>query len=142
VLVYWVLVPYLQGEPMEASGQREPMRVEQVEPVSDEQGVREPVSDEQGVREPGEGGFEAVLVHRATPENILANSTYIENPLTSDNPDAILIVTQNWNPGGSGGTYNDHPVGVWYDADRGQWAVFNQDVEPMAEDAAFNVAVK
>lgn len=110
MLVYWVLVPYLQGEPMEASGQREPMRVEQVEPVS----------DEQGVRESGEGGFEAVLVHRATPENILANSTYIENPLTSDNPDAILIVTQNWNPGGSGGTYNDHPVGVWYDADRGQ----------------------
>lgn len=110
VLVYWVLVPYLQGEPMEASGQRESMRVEQVEPVS----------DEQGVRESGEGGFEAVLVHRATPENILANSTYIKNPLTSDNPDAILIVTQNWNPGGSGGTYNDHPVGVWYDADRGQ----------------------
>ena len=27
-------------------------------------------------------------------------------------PNVILYVTQNWNPGGSGGTYNDDPIGV------------------------------
>src|SRR5918997_4421723 len=69
---------------------------------------------------PPRGGivFDAVFVHRATSENVSANSTYIDNPLTNGNPDAILYVTQNWNPGGGGGTYNNHPVGVWYDAGR------------------------
>lgn len=86
--------------------------------------------------------FQEVFVHRATPENISSNSTYIDDPLTNENPEAVLIVTQNWNPGGEGGTYNDHAVGVWYDSSRQQWAIFNQDREPMTEEAAFNVAVR
>lgn len=84
---------------------------------------------------------QTVLVHRATPENTSANSTYLDQPSTDGNPDAVLFVTQSWNPGGEGGVYNDHPVGVWYDAGREQWAVFNQDREAMPEGAAFNVMV-
>ena len=82
----------------------------------------------------------SIFVHRATPENISANSTYLDNPLINSNPNAVLYVTQNWNPGGSeGGTYNDHPVGVWYDTNREKWAVFNQDRAAMPDGAAFNV---
>ena len=90
----------------------------------------------------GAGGpVEAAFVHRATPENVSDNSTYIDDPRTNGNPGAVLSVTQNWNPGGGGGTYNDHPVGVWYDAGRQKWAIFNQDRAAMPEGAAFNVAV-
>ena len=97
-------------------------------------------SDESGS---GSGGtdFDAVFVHRATAENISADNTYLDSDVINDNPDAILYVTPNWNPGGEGDTYNDHPVGVWYDEDAGRWAIFNQNREAMPEGAAFNVAV-
>lgn len=91
----------------------------------------------------GSGGaaFDAVFVHRSTAENVSANSTYLESDVINDNPDAIVYVTQSWNPDGGDGIYNDHPVGVWYDEGRGRWAIFNQDREAMPEGAAFNVAV-
>ena len=85
--------------------------------------------------------LETVFIHHATPENISANSTYLDTPLTDGNPNAVLMVTHNWNPGGSSGKYNDHPIGVWYDPDRGKWAIFNQDLAAMAVGADFNVAV-
>ncbi len=131
VLISSVLVPYLQGEPAESSNQGEAMQGNQDEPVQRNQG--EPAPDEVA--------FDAVFVHRATPENITFNSTYLDNPLTNGDPDVILYATQNWNPGGSGGTYNNHPIGVWYDGSRERWAIFNQDREKMPDGAAFNVAV-
>ncbi len=93
---------------------------------------------------PGENGSEpidSVFVHRATTESISSNSTYLDNRLINDNPDAILSVTQNWNPEGDDGIYNDHPVGVWYDDPTGRWAIFNEDRASMPEGAAFNVVV-
>ncbi len=82
-----------------------------------------------------------MFVHRATPENTSANSTYLDDPLADGNPSAVLHVTQNWNPGDGDGVYNDHPVGVWYDTAREKWAVFNQDRAPIPDGAAFNVIV-
>jgi uncharacterized membrane protein len=89
----------------------------------------------------GAVGFDAAFVHTSTDDNISANSTYLDHPLLNGNPDAVVYVTQNWNPSGSGGTYNDHPVGVWYDVSRKKWAVFNQDRAEMPRDTSFNVAV-
>lgn len=83
----------------------------------------------------------SVFVHRATSENVSANSSYIDDPSTNDNPDAVLTVTQNWNPGGDDGTYNAHPIGVWYDASAEKWAIANEDRAAMPEGAAFNVVV-
>ena len=80
------------------------------------------------------------IVHRAAPGNTTGNSTYIDNPLTNDHPDVGLSITSNWNPGGGGGTYNDHPVGVRYDDKRGKWAIYNKDRSAMPDGAAFNVA--
>ncbi len=86
-----------------------------------------------------EGG--AAFVHRATAENTVGDGTYLDDPLTDADPDAPPSVAQNWNPGGVGGTYNDHPVGVRYDADVRQWVIFNEDGEEVPEGAAFNVTV-
>ena len=86
------------------------------------------------------GGPEKIL-HRAESRNIDENSTYLDDPLVNGKPGAILSVTQNWNPGGGSGAYNDHPVDVRYDAGRQQWAIYNTDDSAMPDGAAFNVAV-
>jgi hypothetical protein len=79
------------------------------------------------------------FVHRAVAANIIDNSTFIDNPLTNGNPHALLFVTANWNPNGAGGTYNNHPIGVYYW--NGKWEVFNQSQSAMPINAAFNVLV-
>ena len=81
------------------------------------------------------------FVHRAALLNTVGNATYLDNPLTNGEPDAEVSVTQNWNPGGGNGVYNDHPVGVLYDEDVGKWLLYNEDDSRMPEGAAFNVAV-
>jgi hypothetical protein len=81
------------------------------------------------------------LVHYAKLDNTVGNRTYLNSPLTSGEPDAFLTVTQNWNPGGGRGVYNDHPIDVLYDADLRKWAIYNRDGAPMPDRAAFNIAV-
>ncbi len=94
-----------------------------------------------GVEPPVSADADSAFVHRASPENTSENSTYLDDPLADGNPSAVLHVTQNWNPGGGDGVYNDHPVGVWYDAAREKWAIFNQDRAPIPDGAAFDVLV-
>jgi hypothetical protein len=81
------------------------------------------------------------LVHYAKLDNTVGNRTYLNSPLTSGEPEAVLTVTQNWNPGGGRGVYNDHPIDVLYDADIRKWAIYNRDGAPMPDGAAFNIAV-
>jgi hypothetical protein len=83
----------------------------------------------------------AGFVHQADPSNTAGNYTYIDSRLTNGQPDAELQVTQNWNPGGGNGVYNDHPVGVIYDTTLDQWAIYNRDGARLPRGAAFNVAV-
>ena len=80
-----------------------------------------------------------VFVQRATAANIVGHWTVIDNALTNSHPNAIVFTTPNWNPGGVGGTYNNHNIGVYYDT--GQWTIFNQDFVAMPVNAAFNVLV-
>ncbi len=81
------------------------------------------------------------FVHIAHSANTTSTSTYIDHPLTDGHPNAIVFVTPNYNPGGVGGTYEDHRIGVWYDAGASKWAIFNQDSAAMATDEAFNVLI-
>ena len=81
------------------------------------------------------------FVHRAVLLNTVGNATYLDDPLTNGKPDVTVSVTQNWNPGGGNGAYNDHPVGVLYDEDVGQWFVYNEDGASVPQGAAFNIAV-
>ena len=83
----------------------------------------------------------ASFVHRAKSNNTSGAFTYLDDPLTNGKPDAILSATQNWNPGGGRGVYNDHPIGAVYEARRGKWAIYNKDGAPMPEGAAFNITV-
>ena len=92
------------------------------------------------VPRPGPG--EAVFVHQASAANTSLHVTFIDHPLTNGNPTALVLVTPNWNPGGVGGTYNNHPIGVYYEHSNQRWAIFNQDFGSMPNGAAFNVYVK
>jgi hypothetical protein len=81
------------------------------------------------------------FVHRAGPADTFGNVTYLDDPLLNGRPDADVSVTPSWNPGGGGGVYDDHPVGVLYDEDAGRWFVYNEDGASMPRRATFNVAV-
>lgn len=81
----------------------------------------------------------AAFTHVATATNSDLQVTYIDHPLLNGNPDAIVLATQNWNPGGAGEIYNDHHVGVWYSTSQQKWSIFNQDLADMPEGAAFNI---
>ena len=81
------------------------------------------------------------FVHFANPDNTEGSRTYLDNPLTNGEQDAVLRVTQNRNPGGGSGVYNDHPIVVLFDADTRKWAIYNRGGAPMPDGAAFNIAV-
>ncbi|MEW6364820.1 MAG: hypothetical protein AB1714_09300 [Acidobacteriota bacterium] len=78
----------------------------------------------------------SAFIHVADPSNSAGNWTDIDSAATNARPDAIVIVTQNWAPHG---VYNDHPIGLWYHS--GKWSIFNQDLTPIPNQAAFNVHV-
>src|SRR5579871_563759 len=44
-------------------------------------------------------------------------------------------------PPSSGGIYNSHPIGVWFDAAQSNWAIFNQDGSLIPHGTSFNVWV-
>jgi sortase A len=102
--------------------------------------------DEEAMREGA--GFEVAIldgsgyfVHTATDENSEDGRTYIDDPLVNGDPEADLFVTQDWNPGGGSGTYNDHYVGVEYEQARERWTIFNRDGAAMPQNASFNVVL-
>ncbi len=85
-----------------------------------------------------QGGLPHFL-HIASARNTTGHITLLNDQRINDDPNAVLLVTQNWNPNGQGGVYNPHTVGVYYTGK--QWAIFNEDHQPMPPGAAFNVAI-
>jgi hypothetical protein len=83
----------------------------------------------------------AKFVHHSGLVNTAGNYTYLDDQLTNGEPDVVLSVTQNWNPGGGRSVYNNHPVGTVYDAQVKKWAVYNRDGASIPKGAAFNFAV-
>jgi len=81
------------------------------------------------------------FVHVASTDNIIANATCLDHPLLNDDDGAIFLVTQNYNPKGMTGTYNDKAIGVYYETALDEWCIFNQDETAMPEEAAFNVHI-
>jgi hypothetical protein len=91
--------------------------------------------------EPAPAGLGTRFVHKATAGNITSNYTDFSNGLTNGDPNAIVMVTANWNPGGAGGTYNTPSVGVWYHSSASKWSIFNENKAAMPLNAAFNVLI-
>lgn len=85
---------------------------------------------------PQSGCCADVYTHLATAANTTANWTELDNKSTNGNPNAFVVVMPDYIPGKA---FDNHPVGVWYDAMQGRWAVFNQDKAAMPVGAAFNV---
>jgi hypothetical protein len=94
------------------------------------------------------GTSKPAFVHEAVAANIVGNYTCMDNPLTNSKPNAIVMVTQNFNPNGTAtGTYNNNSVGVFYNVVAGsplinKWCIFNQATTSLIPvNAAFNVLV-
>jgi hypothetical protein len=86
------------------------------------------------------GANQAAFIHTATVANKLsANGTDVDHPLTNGDATAILLVTQKLNP--STISYNNSPIGVYYNALRGKWEIFNQNNAAIPTNAQFNVFV-
>lgn len=84
-------------------------------------------------------------VQTATDANTSGYIMYINNPNLNGLPQAPLLVTQNANPGGTGGILgggiaNNHAIGVWYDSAVGEWTIYNEDRSPIPNGASFNVS--
>ena len=84
-----------------------------------------------------------VFAHVATPGNISAWSTQLDDPQTTNFPNRIVLATQNWAASGSG-VYNAHPIAVFHfglGADS-YWFVTNADQlagVDMPDNAGFNI---
>jgi hypothetical protein len=70
-----------------------------------------------------------------------AHRTTISNPLCDGNPNAILLVTHNFNPGGAGANLQTHPFSVWYNGSNSKWEIFNDDFVAMPVGTSFNVLI-
>ena len=80
------------------------------------------------------------FTHFAVAGNISANYTTIDNALCNGNPNAILLITANWNPPGGSGIYNTNALGVFYNNPK--WAIFNQNsLVAFPVNSAYNVFV-
>jgi hypothetical protein len=78
---------------------------------------------------------QTAYLQTATSANRVGNWTALQ--MRDSNPNNIYFVTSNWNPPGSGGVYNNHPTGVWFNGS--DWAIFNQDGATVPLGASFNV---
>jgi hypothetical protein len=70
-----------------------------------------------------------------------SNWTYLTHPELDNNPNALILVTHSFNPGGAAGNFAPIPLGVWYDVRVNKWAIFNQDLSAMQVGLAFNVMI-
>ena len=80
------------------------------------------------------------IIHTADGNNTSNHFTYLNHADLNNNPDAIIFVTQVWNPGGGSGVYNNHNVGVQY-RNNNKWVVYNEDLANMPLGASFNVLI-
>ena len=93
-------------------------------------------------RQPATGTTDVRFVQIARSSNTPGFFTIINNAATNGKPKARLFVTPNWNPSNTpSGTYDDHPIGVFYDNGARGWAILNEDFAKMPLHAAFNVLV-
>jgi len=80
---------------------------------------------------PAAGG--GSFTHTTSVANTAGPATTLDDSSTNNQPDRIVLVTQNWT-----GTYNPHPVGVYYGGDS-HWHVANLDGAAMPVNLLLNV---
>jgi hypothetical protein len=86
------------------------------------------------------GGKEILL--RSSSANIVGDSTLVNNPQSTGNPNSVLFESPNFDPGGVGGIFDPAATGVlYYQSPTDRAAVFNEDTSSMPLGAAFNVLI-
>ncbi len=86
----------------------------------------------------------AVFVQRATAANIEAGATHrttITNPLCDGDPDAILIITHNYNPSLTGNILDTNPTSVYYNSSLAKWQIYHDNFVAMTVNNAYNVLI-
>ena len=71
------------------------------------------------------------------------DSSYFSSPLTNNNPNAKILISQVYNTKNTlgPGFYNNHNVGVWYDASVKEWAIYEEDGSTMPAGLHFNILI-
>ena len=79
------------------------------------------------------------FVHEVDSSNNASNPvySYLDNPLTNNNPDANILVTPILQNSG----YFDHVQGVWYDSTAQKWVLYNEDLTAYSLGIKYNVYV-
>ena len=81
----------------------------------------------------------AAFIQYATSANTSSYITTINNSLCNGDPNAILIVTHNYNPVGVTGNLDIHPFSVYYDGSH--WTIYHDDQTTSILGKSFNVLV-
>ena len=95
-----------------------------------------------GTAVPGSAGVTS-FVHVATAGNTVDDQTCMSHPAIDDRQDAILVVTQSFEPADDDGpappvplAANDHPVGLFYNLFTGRHFLINEDRADMTVGAS------
>lgn len=85
---------------------------------------------------------EAYYRHTATTSNTVFSWTYLNQPNLNGQPHAQIFITHIYGDAGFGGIAVNHPLGVFYDTNAGQWAIFTQDGAGMPVGSMYNIVIR
>ena len=77
------------------------------------------------------------FTHTVDGTSISGFCSVIDNANTNNQPNAILSVTANWNPSGTTGVYDNHPLQVDYSTTTHRWMICHADGAAMGFGAGF-----
>lgn len=109
--------------------------------IFNEDGAKMPIGAAFNVYAIPLGGFSGVFIHKATATNTSGFYTTMDDPSINGQPNALMLVTSNYNPSGGTGIADAHPLGVQYHSGAGKWVIFHTDHAPITVGAAYNVIV-
>jgi hypothetical protein len=76
-----------------------------------------------------------------TAASRIGDGTVFSNSVSNGNPDALILDTPDWNPGGKGGTASTSQTAVEYDTTASRWGVFDQNGTAAPLHSAYNVLI-
>lgn len=69
------------------------------------------------------------------------SNTVVDHPSLNSNPSASFSASQIWNPGGTGGVYNNADVAFEYNNSIAKWQIRNTNGSAVPNGAAFNIII-
>jgi Thiol-activated cytolysin len=82
------------------------------------------------------------ILTKASGENLNNDKMFIDAEPLNGNSAAKFTVTQNWNPGGVGGIYNNSDLDISFNNGLNKWVIQNKSGAAIPTGAAFNIVEK